>query len=190
VAGYTIKTSGGRLRAASRQSGLVLPELLLTLALLAVLCALAVPGLAALRESMRLRATTEALRSSLHLARAEAFKRGGRVTLARIIDADGCQDDSVGQWRCGWKVFVDVDEDGQQNGAEELLQIVVEAGDVDVRQTSRRTALTVSPWGQFNGMGALGFQLQSRAAPSTVAAICVSAGGRIQTRPGAAGCSE
>lgn len=186
--------TGARRACGSRApvGGLVLMELLLAVALLGLLAALAAPGFTAVTERLRVRSATEALRGSLHLARAEAFKRGGRVAVVRSPGHADCQatSDNAAQWRCGWKVVADLDEDGRAASGEAVLQAVVTTGGVDIVQTRGSASLRVNAWGQFNGLGALGFSLQSRTAPAAVAALCISAGGRIRARPDAARCAD
>ena len=71
----------GRLRLSS--SGFTAVELLVTIAILAVLAALAAPSFAQILEKWRIRQINEALQSSLYLARSEAIKRGGNVVVKK-----------------------------------------------------------------------------------------------------------
>ncbi|MDM0045821.1 GspH/FimT family pseudopilin [Variovorax dokdonensis] len=172
-------------RSAPRQRctrGLVLLELLVAIAILAVMAAWAAPSFAALTERMRVRAATFALRDSLYLARAEAIKRGGRVLLARLPSLGDCDSsaDGAGQWRCGWAIFADANGDGAVSANDELLFSTAGQDSVNVAQTSSRERLQLDARGQFGLIG-VGFNLQSRFDKEIVSAICISAGGRIQT---------
>jgi len=166
--------------------GLVLLEALVAAAVLAVLATLAAPSFTALSERFKLRSAVQDLNASLYAARAEAVKRGGHVTLAR---RSGAECGGSNQWRCGWVVFADANESGTLDpGEDELLHTGQAPPGIDVVQTSNRAALRISEWGQFNGMGALGFVLCSRADPRLSSVINISAGGRVQTVPGTDGC--
>lgn len=164
--------------AAPMARGLVLLEALMAISVLAVLAALAAPSFAALAERTKLRNGVQALTSSLYAARAEALKRGGHVTLARRSGPDCGTSD---QWRCGWIVFADADEDGVRTPSDdELLHTGQAPPGIDVIQTGQLAALKLSAWGQFNGMGGVGFVLCSRADPGLSTVISISAGGRLQ----------
>ncbi|MGR4868086.1 GspH/FimT family protein [Variovorax sp. LARHSF232] len=169
--------------------GLVLLEALVAVGVLAVLAALAAPSFAAISERLKVRTAVQALTSSLYAARAEAFKRGGHVTLARNGSRPDCDAGSDGaQWRCGWEIFTDQDEDGARDAADELLQVGQPPPGIEVFQTARRAAFKLNAWGQFNGLGALGFVLRSRADADAVSVICVSSGGRLQSWSGVDRC--
>lgn len=168
--------------------GLVLLEALVAIAILAVLAALAVPGFAGVTERFRVRGAVEALTSSLYLARAEAFKRGGRVTLSTATGADCDPVQSGTQWECGWMVFADDNENGKRDDLEDILQSNAALPGLEVRQTSRLAALEVNAWGQFNGLGAIGFVLRSKADLHVSSVICVSSAGRVRVQEGVDEC--
>lgn len=85
--------------------GFTLIEQLVTLAVLAIVLALAIPAFSRLLASIRLSAAANELLSSLHLARSEAIRRGERVTLC---PAPPDKTDCTGKaWHEGWIMFVD-----------------------------------------------------------------------------------
>lgn len=94
-----------------RYKGLTLLELLITLAITAILLALAAPDFAAWLNKSRLRAATYELFNDIQLTRSEAIKRGARITLAN----------SGGNWKAGRIIFIDSDEDGVHDSAETIL---------------------------------------------------------------------
>ena len=88
-----------------RIAGFTLLELIVTLALAAIIITVAVP---AFQETMRRnRRATQAndLVSALSLARSEAIKRGEMVTICRSSDQTDCT--AGANWEDGWLVFVD-----------------------------------------------------------------------------------
>jgi type IV fimbrial biogenesis protein FimT len=80
---------------AIRIRGFTVVEALTVLAVLAILAAIALPSLANVLASQRLRAAGTDLMSSLLLARSEAIKRNAQVEVAPRIDGD---------WKAGWRV--------------------------------------------------------------------------------------
>lgn len=83
------------------QRGFTLIELMVAIAVLAVILLLAVPGFRQMLEAQRLRATTFDMMTDLTLARSEALKRGKDVTLKPV---------TVGNWVDGWRVLVGTEE--------------------------------------------------------------------------------
>lgn len=69
-----------------RHKGFSLVELIVGLAVLALLMALGVPQYAAFTANARIRATSEGVTSGLNLARAEAVKRNARVEMVLTDD--------------------------------------------------------------------------------------------------------
>lgn len=94
----------------NRQHGFTLIELMITLAIAAIVLAIGVPSFQAMMRNNRVIANTNDFLSSLNLARSEAIKRGvgWRVVLCPGTAA-GC---AGAAWGNGWIVFVDADANG------------------------------------------------------------------------------
>jgi type IV fimbrial biogenesis protein FimT len=93
-------------------SGLTLIELLIGIALLAVLLGLAAPSFQAQIAASQLTSATHALLGSLMQARAQAIRLGKRVTVCRTHDQQQCDNNAARGWESGWLVFVDIDRAG------------------------------------------------------------------------------
>ncbi|MCW2314227.1 GspH/FimT family pseudopilin [Rhodoferax antarcticus] len=93
-----------------RQSGFTLIELMVTLSVLVVLMALAVPSFQSMMASSTVTTTTNDLLTTLAQARSNAVRRGARVTVCK--SANGSQCVTTGDWEQGWIMFNDDDHAG------------------------------------------------------------------------------
>lgn len=93
-----------------RMHGFSAVELIVSLAILGIFAALAVPSLNEFVNEQRLGSTTSQLVSDLNYARFEAIKRNARVLVcARATGSTACS--SQPDWEKGWLVCYDADGD-------------------------------------------------------------------------------
>jgi type IV fimbrial biogenesis protein FimT len=104
-----------------KQIGATLAELMVVLAIAAILAGLAIPGFASLVHSSRLSAATTELLVSLHLARSEAIKRNSRTVVC--ISADGSTCATVGGWQQGWLIFHDANNNSALDPGEAVIHV-------------------------------------------------------------------
>lgn len=110
-----------RTRASRRQArGLTLVELMIVVAIVAVLAGSGAPALTATIKSIQLSMASNDLLWSLFMARSEAIKRKTRVAVCKSADGVACNRD--GGWHQGWLVFHDTDNDGERGGGEAVIQ--------------------------------------------------------------------
>lgn len=77
------------------ESGFTITELMIVVVVLGILAAIAVPSFQSLTQSQQVKNASFELFSSLSLARSEAIKRNGNVTVTPVSTAD---------WGQGWTI--------------------------------------------------------------------------------------
>lgn len=81
--------------------GFTLIELMVTIAVLAIVISIAIPSFSTVLLNNRVSTTAHAVQSSMQVARSEAVKRKKIVTLCRANSAlDECEDGA--DWNSGW----------------------------------------------------------------------------------------
>lgn len=138
---------GATSAAAGRTRGVSYVELLACLAIIAIVAAWGAPSFAALtRDAARTREVNQFIQA-VYLARSEAIKRNGVVSLCPSSDGETCAPGD--EWQSGWLVFVNLDRDSPaaRDGDEQLLRIYEpwDSGHI----LSNRTTLSFRPFGQM-----------------------------------------
>jgi type IV fimbrial biogenesis protein FimT len=88
-----------------RQRGFTLVELVVTIALVAILTSLAIPSFTEFLRQWRRDNATRELSTSLQLARTESIKTSRQVVVCPSTDETSCA--AVSEWSTGWIVFRD-----------------------------------------------------------------------------------
>lgn len=102
-----------------RQNGFTVIELMITVAVVAILLAVGLPSYDNFIKNSRLTAGNNALATDLTLARSEAVKRGLRVTACKSANQASCT--TSNNWQQGWIVFTDQDNNASYSSATETL---------------------------------------------------------------------
>lgn len=98
--------------------GVTLIEMMVTIAIAAILAAVAVPGFVDFMRRNNLTSMTNDLMSTINHARGEAIKRGAIVSMCSSSNGGACG----GTWSDGWIVFVDADGDGTVDAGDNVLR--------------------------------------------------------------------
>ncbi len=112
-------TSPARWPARLASAGFTLIELMVAVAILAVLAALAAPSFNEAILSNRLASYANSFVASVQLARSEAIKRNATVVMCRSADGVSCA--TTGTWQQGWILWRDSDNDATVD-ADEVIQ--------------------------------------------------------------------
>ncbi len=110
-----------------RIRGFTFVELVLTLAIAAIMVSIAVPAFANFIKNSQRTVQTNELIGTFYLARTEAIKRKRRVTVCKTNSGTSC--DNAAAWTDGWIVFVDDDADGVWDFADANADGVWQSGE-------------------------------------------------------------
>jgi type IV fimbrial biogenesis protein FimT len=141
----------GRLRSA----GVTLLEMMMTVAIVAVLGGIAAPSFTGMIRDNERTAAVNSFVHALYLARSEAIKRGRIVSVCKSSDGSTCN--RAGAWSDGWMVFVndDADDQPQRDDGEDILMVY--AGWPNGSITSNRLAYSFRAYNQSVVNGTLLF---------------------------------
>ncbi len=105
-----------------RQKGYTLYELLITTLVVGVLVSIGVPSFVSFGQNSRMTASVNDLLGSFHLARSEAARSKGNVTICASANSTTADPGCGGTYEDGWIVFQDTNGDGQRDAGEALLR--------------------------------------------------------------------
>lgn len=188
-----IRTPGGSIY---RSDGFTTIELMVVVAILAILTALAAPSFRPLLERWRVRDAAESVTSTLYLARSEAIKRGGQVVIRPNSGTD---------WGTGWYVFFDVNGNGTKNCNASMtpnecdLQTVPALTNVNISVAGTTNGgITIDRWGMASHTSGAStaptnmfFEIKPAGkdmTDSSAARLCAGLGGRIVRKKGSETC--
>ncbi|MGE8317349.1 MAG: GspH/FimT family pseudopilin [Comamonas sp.] len=167
-------------------AGFTAIELMVVVAILAILAALAGPSFNGLIERWHVRQAVEGLQSALYYARSEAIKRGGNVVMQKnAMGTNGCsrEIDTTNTWDCGWFICIDTNASGTCTKAETVLWHFDTPANLQMTRCDGGKNITFNRWGMVSG-SYLSFSVvpldKSSSNPAALG-LCMSSGGRIRT---------
>lgn len=186
------------LKASPPQRGFTVIELLVVIAILGVLAALAAPSFSESIRRYRVNSIRDNLTSSIQLARSEAIRRRTPVALARI-EGCGATLGTDNDWDCGWQVFVDVNNNGIFDAANDtVVQVFTIPAGFHLTHSSLTAgkAITVTRFGQpatpattVSIVKWLVIAPPEGSAGTTTTTVCFFPGGGVRSAKGTPACS-
>lgn len=191
------RASGARRR---RQRGLTLIELIVTLAIVAIVSTLGVPSFSTALKNSRLTTEVNRFVSHIQLARSEAVKRNRTATICRNGGQQSCGNSANASYHTGWLVYVDMsgrDDDYDPGDNDQLVQIG-DAASSDITINSDQAGnrwLSFAPNGMLDENGQIARYVfcadnaSTAAIPGRLVTISVSGQPRITKRAAGTACS-
>ncbi len=172
-----------------RDGGFTIIELMVVVALIAVLAGLAAPSFTDLLRRYRVDSVRETFAASVTLAREESIRLGTPIVIRRItgcgVTLSGNQD-----WSCGWRVFADLNGDNTMNGTETPTQEVTLPAGVTVRKgnSTNPQFITINRFGQVTQLDQRFEMFPTGMAATNGQLVCFTAGTRLRTVKNASTC--
>lgn len=176
--------------------GLTLVELLVVMAIAAVLATLAAPSFKRQVQNARISSAVDTFLSDLRFARNEAMRRSTTVTVCRS-DAPEAKSPSCatgaqgkGGWTSGWIVRVGNGDNVRDAGLILRVQGRFNSVDAIVEDKTATTAISFTPTGRLlnlHSAASLRFG-GSEYSPDVQRRVCINVGGRARIAPSADRC--
>lgn len=165
-----------------KQRGLTLVELVVTVAIVAILASAAAPSFRDMMERNRLSALNNQLVSAINYARGEAVKRVFNVVLCvRKSDGSDCTATATDGFEKGWLAFVDTNANGVLDSGETILLDEVPnvmPGLVVSSNISTAQKISYKPNGNVSNSGTLTLTLNST---NRYQVVLLSGTGRVRS---------
>lgn len=160
---------------ARRSTGFTLVELMITIAIVAILAALALPSFQGVIRSNRVATTTNEFTAFVSYARSEAMRNSRGAVLCASADGATCG----GTWAQGWLLFSDRNSNGTLQAEDPVLRVSDPREGVDLTMAS--SALRFDPRGRLIG-GIQQMQLKPVSHSIPVKCVTVRASGQASVR--------
>ena len=162
-------------------TGITAFELMVAMAIAAILLAAGVPAIKHYSWNLRLRTAMDTLQTDLNLARGNAISLGSATVACPSLDGVDCSGDS--QWQGGWIVFTDLNADRRRQDSEALARHTGGVELLKINSSRSRDHVRFYPNGSAPGSN-LSIVFCDRRGARFAGRIVVSNTGRIRAETG------
>ena len=166
-----------------RSGGCTLVELMVTVAVVAIVSVVAYPNFQSVLRSNRVATASNELVSSLSLARVEALRSPGGAGVCASADGQTCGTD----WNAGWMVWVDTNGNGERDTGtppERIVKYVQGRANASIAESGGQAKFVFDRRGRLTTGSAATISVQPRdACPSGsdfVRQLTLSAAGQVR----------
>ena len=180
--------------AARTVRGFTAVELMVVIAILGILAAFSLPSWSGVMDRNRVSNSFDELSDAINFARSEGVRRGATVTLLQGEKSNNCRPEaknSKQEWSCGWKIFVDNNNNDKLDQGEPVLRegrefkgvTVMHAGGAEGYITFNPSGYTNNTPGRF-----VIYPAKAGISSSATTTLCLERTARIKRVAGEATC--
>lgn len=137
----------------NKLSGFTLVEMIIAVAVAAILLTIGIPSFRYVTNSNRIAAEINGLLGDMQFARSEAVKEGIPVTVCVSSNSTACDGLNVNTWQSGWIVFSDANANAAVDGGDVVLRVQKPFSSTDsFVATNNVGAVTFNREGYANGI--------------------------------------
>jgi len=159
-----------------QHTGITALELMVTMAIIAILLTTGVPAIKNYSWNLRMRSAIDMLQTDLNLARGRAVSHNIQTIVCPSVDSIVCS--GASHWQHGWIVFTDINGDRKKQDGEPLLKQAGKVEHLNISSLSR-TDLRFFPNGSAPGSNT-SIRFCDRRGSHYASRIIVSNSGRIR----------
>lgn len=160
-----------------QHQGFTALELIITMAIIAILLTMGVPAFQNYGWNLRMKTAMDMLQTDLKLARGHAISHNSKAVICPADDENGCSGKPA--WQNGWMVFTDINGDRNKQASEPLLKYSGALARLNINSSSSRTYLRFFPNGTAPGSNTT-IRFCDRRGAAYSGAITISNSGRIR----------
>lgn len=161
--------------------GVTALELMVTMAIVAILLAAGVPTFKNYGWNLRMKTAMDTLQADLNLARGQAISHNIQTIICPAVDASACSGNS--DWQYGWIVFTDLNGDRNRQAGEPLRKHAAAVEFLEINSSRSRSHLRFYPNGSAPGSN-ISIRFCDRRGAEYAGKILVSNSGRIRMETG------